>query len=121
MRLLPTVVSEVWAFTKAPATLTTVQAAPADQVSPTPWRGDERLRVEGAGPAALWDVALPGRTRPTLQVRLRDRAEAPLPMLDTVVLDADAQTVALTWRASVVLTRGAHDVRAILADEAPLA
>lgn len=97
------------------------QAAPADQVSRTPWRGDERLRVEGAGRAALWDVALPGRSRPTLLVRLRDRQEAPTPMLDTVVVDADAQTVALTWRASVVLTRGAHDVRGILAGEAPLA
>ncbi len=42
-------------------------------------------------------------------------------MLDTVVIDADAMTVALTWRGHVVLGRGAHDVEAISIGQGRLA
>jgi hypothetical protein len=93
------------------------QCAPADQVSPRPFLGNEPVRVDGVGSGPL-ELTLPVRQRPTARVRLRTGDAEPPLMLDTVVIDADLRTVALTWRGHVALERGAHDVRAIVLGEA---
>ncbi len=95
------------------------QCAPADQIAPQPFRGDEPIGVEGAGSQRI-EWRLPCTSRPVAEVRLRDGRATPELVLDTVVIDADAGEVALTWRGHHVLTRGAHDVRAIAITEAPL-
>ncbi len=117
---------EAWKKTRMPALPADFdrrmfQCAPSDQVATL--RGDEVFVVEGAGPSigARFTAKLPGGQPPSAKVRLRDRDDAPAMMLDTVVIDADAMTVALTWRGHVVLGRGAHDVEAISIGQGRLA
>ncbi len=114
---------EAWQATRMPALPSDFdrrffQAAPLDQITPRPLVGGEPFVVEGV---RVGDDPRPGTLRgalprglwPTVELTLRDHVEAPRPILDTVVLDADAGTLALTWRAHAVLSRGAHDVRAV--------
>jgi hypothetical protein len=118
---------EAWQATRMPALPSDFdrryfQSAPLDQITPRPLAGGEAFLVEGVqigddpGPGALRG-ALPRGAWPTLELTLRDRVEAPRPTLDTVVLDADAATLSLTWRAHAVLPRGAHDLRAVRVGE----
>jgi len=117
---------EAWKKTRMPALPADFdrrmfQCAPADQIATL--RGDEPFSVEGAGQevGARFAARLPGSLPPTAKVRLRDRDESPPMMLDTVVLDADEASVALTWRGHVRLDRGAHDVEAISIGQGRLA
>lgn len=77
---------------------------PEDQWSPAPLRGDEPIEITGATPGGQWAFALPrvhlGFTSFALGIRAEHRAH-----LDTVLIDADAMRVELTWRAAIPLPR----------------
>jgi hypothetical protein len=75
---------------------------PPEQWSQTPLRGDEPIEVVGATPEGRWRLSCPrlhpGFTSFALGVRSEHRTH-----LDTVLLDADAMRVELTWHAAVPL------------------
>lgn len=76
--------------------------------------GDEIVQVVGASPQGAWSFRLPAVAPPRCRFGLRGKREVDATTtLDTLVVDADAETVALTWRAHVTLTNGPHDVAAI--------
>lgn len=77
---------------------------PHDQWSPTPLRGDEPIEVAGATPEGIWRIQLPRVTLGFASYVAGRRSEH-RSHLDTVLVDADARRVELTWRASVPLPR----------------
>jgi hypothetical protein len=96
-----------------------------DLWSETPLVGDELVEVVGATPEGLWRFRLP-RYAPVFESVIREpdtgdpdrapkRVETQHPThLDTFVIDADARTVELTWRASIPLPRKSEHVETIL-------
>lgn len=77
-------------------------------------RGDDLVHVTGTSARGGLSFRLPGLPPPTCRVSLRrGPAVVVATKLGTVLVDADAETVALTWRAHVALTNGPHDVAAI--------
>ncbi len=89
-------------------------AAPEGLVAPGYLRGDEVAIALGVVPEGRWEFQLPGLAPPRCQVALRTGPPVDLQLnLDTVILDADARTVTLLWRAFTPLRSGPHDVRAI--------
>lgn len=78
------------------------QAAPPDQRLGAFLRGDEKLSLHNLHPAhPVLEAALPGlRPRAFLRDRAKTLHEARF-LLDTVLVDGDADTVFLTWRAHV--------------------
>jgi hypothetical protein len=78
------------------------------------FRGDEPIQVVGAWDHGPMSFRLPGLPPPLCRVEIaRKPAATPAMALDTVVVDADAQQVSLTYRAHAVLMNGPHDVKAI--------
>ena len=79
-------------------------SVPPDQWSTTPLRGDEMFEVEGATLEGAWRFQiprfLPGFSSFGQTGRVEHRTH-----LDTILIDADAYRVELTWRASVPLPR----------------
>jgi hypothetical protein len=75
---------------------------PHDQWSPTPLRGDEPIEVRGATPEGLWRFSLP-RLAPGFSSVVDGRRSEHRTHLDTILIDADALRVELTWRAAVPL------------------
>lgn len=89
-------------------------AASPGLISPRPLRGDEPVVVVGAAPEGRVDFSLPGVQAPVCVVEMRGRNRVPLQTaLDTVVVDMDARTVMLTWRARLAARNGPHDVLSI--------
>ncbi len=77
-------------------------------------RGDEAMLARGVAPEGDLHLRLPGLGRACFSVHLRNGAPRILQgELDTVVLDATARCIQLTWRAHSVLSRGAQDVVAL--------
>ncbi|WP_437483315.1 DUF2169 domain-containing protein [Sorangium sp. So ce1014] len=77
---------------------------PHDQWSPTPLRGDEPCEIHGATPEGAWRFELP-RLVPGFSSSIEGRVQDHRTHLDTVLIDAGAQRVELTWRAAVPLPR----------------
>lgn len=93
------------------------QCAPPDQQMPYPQGGT--VTLTNLSPAAAQDAArtggrlsfaLPRRALP-IGVLTHTRDTAPLQaVIDTVMIDTDAMTFDVTWRARLALRRGLHDV-----------
>lgn len=66
-------------------------------------RGDETVVAVGVRPDGPWGFRLPAVPPPALTLACRDGDRTPAMILDTVLLDADAGTVRLTWRAWTVV------------------
>lgn len=75
---------------------------PHDQWSVTPLLGDEPIEVIGATDDGTWRVQLPRDAPSFTSLSNGGRVTHPT-HLDTVVIDADARTVELTWRASIAM------------------
>ena len=79
-------------------------------------RGDEPVTLINIGAAPRVDLRLPAAAPATTHFFLRGgRETAVTGVLDTIVIDADAQCVSLVWRASVATRDGIQDVVAIRA------
>lgn len=78
--------------------------APPDQWSPTPLRGDEPIEARGATPEGLLRVRLP-RMSPGFSSIIEGRRSDHRADLDTVLIDADAYRVELTFHAGIPLPR----------------
>lgn len=86
-------------------------AASPGLVSPVHLRGDEPVFVVGAAPEGRVGFNLPGVPPPVCLVELRGRKRVPLQTaLDTVIVDTDARTVTIIWRAHLAVGNGPHDV-----------
>ncbi len=79
-------------------------AVPHDQWSPKPLRGDEPIEVLGATPEGKWRFQLP-RVCPGFSSFTREGRHEHRTHLDSIVIDADAGTVELSWRAQVPMPR----------------
>lgn len=89
-------------------------AASPGLIAPGYLRGDEPVELFNLSPEGYMAFALPGLPAPTLCVSLFGRPDtAPIPVLDTVILDLDMRVVSLTWRARLSLDNGPHDLRAL--------
>jgi hypothetical protein len=77
---------------------------PHDQWSETPLRGDEPVEVLGATPEGAWRFRLP-RIHPGFSSFVDWRRTEHRTHLDTILIDADARSVELTWRAPVPFPR----------------
>ena len=87
------------------------QAAAPGLSSSAPLRGDERGVVRGATPDGELVFQLPGIAPPNVTIGLQTSESEDVSMaLDTVVVDTDAMSLQLTWRGSLAVPRGAHDV-----------
>jgi hypothetical protein len=75
-------------------------SVPHDQWSPTPLVGDEPIEVLGATADGEFRARLP-RFQPAFSSLVNGERRRHATHLDTVVIDTDARTIELTWRASV--------------------
>ncbi len=114
---------EAWQSSKAPLLpddfdTRFYQCAPADQVYPGTIPAGTPLEVHNASPAGVLSCAMP----PTrLSVRVKAGAQRhELPMrCDTVVVDAEAQRLTLTWRSALSVHNRIYDVEWIRVEGAP--
>lgn len=88
-------------------------SAPDDQWLADPLHGDETFVVTGVHAHQAWTVALP-LLRPEVAWTVRGRTERLAPHLDTVLLDADDETVTLSWRVTFPAPRNASDLEGIV-------
>lgn len=81
-------------------------------------RGDEPVLLRGVNREGVLDFALPGIPPPTVTVAFRhDRADVLQDtVLDTVIIDVDAQQLVLLWRTVATLDQGPHEVSDLIAD-----
>jgi hypothetical protein len=79
-------------------------SVPPDQWSPAPLRGDEPVEIGGATPEGIWRFQLP-RLAPGFSSFVEGRRAEHRTHLDTILVDADARTVELTWRAAIPIPR----------------
>jgi hypothetical protein len=77
---------------------------PADQWSLTPLRGDEPIEVLGATPEGAWRFALP-RLSPGFSSWVDGQRRDHRTHLDTLLIDADAMRVEVTFHAAIPLPR----------------
>lgn len=87
-------------------------SAPEGQWCEAPLVGDEPVEVVGATPEGRWQFQLP-RYAPLFGVTVRGKLAALPTHLDTVLIDADAGTVELSWRASFPVPRKAELIEKI--------
>lgn len=89
-------------------------AASEGMIAPGFLRGDEWVQTVGVTAEGTWEFRLPAIDPPTVTVAMPATGDVTLPTnLDTVVVDADARRVILTWRAYTPLRSGPHDVSAL--------
>lgn len=87
-------------------------AAPTGSWLPAPLEGDEALELTGVTPAGPLRAKLP-RYAPTIAVTIRGQTSTHRPKVDTLLVDADARLVELTWRVSVPAPRRAGMIERI--------
>lgn len=92
------------------------QAAPPDQITPSPLRGGERVEISGMHEDGPFAFDLP-RLHFFVGVQTKDALSEHPPQLDTVTLFANERAAQLTWRAVVPLPRRAADVRFVQVHE----
>jgi hypothetical protein len=90
--------------------------APPDQWLPKPLRGDEPIEIVGATPSGRWTFRLP-RIHPGFASWTSGARSEHRTHLDTVLVDADALTVELTWRAAVPLPKKYELLEKVLISE----
>ena len=77
-------------------------------------RGDEPVSLVGVVPEGRLDFRLPSLPPPLCRLALRGgRSVEPALRLDTLVIDADARRVVLTWRGMQVVRSGPQDLLAM--------
>jgi hypothetical protein len=79
-------------------------AVPHEQCAGNPLRGDEPIEILGATPAGAWRFRLP-RIAPGFSSVIQGVRQEHRTHLDTLLIDADAGRVELTWRAAMPLPR----------------
>jgi hypothetical protein len=89
---------------------------PLDQWSELPLRSDEPIEIMGATPEGLWRFQLP-RVAPGFSSVILGRRQEHRTHLDTILIDADARRVELTWRAAIPLPRKYEMVDRVLVFE----
>jgi hypothetical protein len=110
---------EAWTKTRAPLLpkdfdRRLFNAASDGLVAPGYLRGDEWVQAFGVTPEGKWEFRLPGVEPPTVTIAIRLGGDVVLQTnLDTVIIDADARTLTMIWRAFTTLRSGPHDVRAM--------
>jgi hypothetical protein len=77
---------------------------PPDQWSEVPLRGDEPFEISGATEEGIWRFQLP-RVVLGFSSFMDGKRTEHRTHLDTVLIDADARRVELTWRAAIPLPR----------------
>lgn len=83
-------------------------------VSTQPLRGDEDVVVVGCSPQQRVAFRLPEPDAPVCVVALRGQRRVSLTTrLDTVIVDMDALTLTMLWRACLPVRNGLHDVVSI--------
>lgn len=87
------------------------QCAPEDQQLPS-LRGGEVFRCLGLAESGPWTVTLP-RMQVPVAFRFRNTEATAEAHMDTVLLDADAREVVVTWRASVPLGKKLSHLREV--------
>jgi hypothetical protein len=91
-----------------------LNAAPESLIAPRYLRGDEDVELMGVTPEGRLGFRLPGLRPPSCRVSALHGEDAYLSTnLDTIVIDADARQVTLTWRQGLRLDRGHRSVRAL--------
>ncbi len=100
-------------------------AAFPDLVTPSFLEGGEPVRVVGTSTRGALEFRLPAPGRPVCRVaRRRDRDAALTLVLDTIVLDTDAERLYMTWRGHLPLREGPLDVQSgevvLAGDRAPV-
>ena len=89
-------------------------AASEGLVAPGYLRGDEWVQAFGVTPEGKWEFRLPSVEPPTVTIAVRLGDDILLHTnLDTVIVDADARTLTLIWRAFTTLRSGPHNVSAM--------
>jgi hypothetical protein len=109
---------EVWRRQRAPVRPIDFDArhncaAPRGQWSEIPLAGDEPIEVAGMRPGQSWRFRLP-RLSPRFEAIVGGRRVRPPTHLDTLLVDADAHAVELSWRASVPIPRRRGDLELVL-------
>ena len=89
------------------------QSAPADQQIVHP-RGGEVCRLINLSPSGELSFALPATAMPVEFVRADGRRIESAASMDTLVIDATARRVTMTWRASLALERGLEQLRELV-------
>jgi hypothetical protein len=93
-------------------------AAPPGQWSPEPLRGDEAIEILGATPNGRWRFWLP-EYAPIFTSVIRGAEQAHETHLDTLLIDADAGRVELTWRAIVAIPKKLQAIEHVRVEGAP--
>lgn len=88
------------------------QCAPADQILPGYVGGGEVVAVTGASPQGPIKFNVP-RLQPVITVRLAQRRETLPVVCDTLIVDADAPSVTLVYRARLVVQGRVPDIKSI--------
>ncbi len=112
---------DVWTETRMPLLPSDFDArfhvcVPEDQWSENPLRGGEPVEIVGATPEGAWRFTLP-RVAPGFSSVIAGKRSEHRTHLDTVLIDADARTVELTWRAPIAMPRKYELVDRILVFE----
>jgi hypothetical protein len=92
---------------------------PPDQWSELPLRGGEPCEILGAIPEGIWRFELP-REFPRFASYTASARTEHRTYLDTVLIDADARRIELTWRAAIPLPRKYEMLRRVLVYEKEL-
>jgi hypothetical protein len=80
-------------------------------------QGNEPVTVIGASPEGRVDFEMPGLAPPRCLVDVRGgKPEMLQTALDTVIVDMDARTLTLMWRACMRLRSGPHDIVSVEVD-----
>jgi hypothetical protein len=91
------------------------QCAPPDQQMPYPEGGEEIALLNLRPGGGITRFTLPKLFLPMVVLaRARDQVRL-TPVVDTIAIDADAGTFDITWRASMPLKRGLHEVHTVAA------
>ena len=113
---------ETWEKTRAPVAPADFDhrfhvCVPEDQWSAVPLRSDEPIEVLVAPrPEGAWRVQLP-RIAPGFSSFVCGQRREHATHLDTIVIDADARRIELTWRASFVMPRKLQMVEQVIVFE----
>lgn len=90
--------------------------APPDQWCSAPLRGDEPIEVRGATPEGIWRFQLP-RLAPGFSAVIFGKRTEHRTHLDTVLIDADAMAVELTYRAAIPMPRKYDMIESVMVFE----
>lgn len=80
-------------------------------------QGGEEVELRSLTPSGLLRFRLPERRMPVTFIPHRGKDVTRQAMLDTIVIEPDAQRLTLTWRSSLALGKSVFDVKETVAGE----